>query len=85
MSYSVFEQTLARLLTDEQFLVLFLKNPQQAIKDLDLIADERLALLAMDKDELKVTARSFFKKRAHSVDHKKMSLWQRLLTFRSSH
>lgn len=85
MSYSVFEQTLARLLTDEKFLVLFLRDPQLAIRDLDLIADERLALLAMDKDELKVTARSFFKKQAHTDAQKKKSLWQKFLTFRSSH
>lgn len=85
MSYSVFERTLARLLSDEQFLMSFLKDPHSAIKGLDLIADERLALLAMDKDELKVTARSFLKKRAHADGHKKKPLWQRFLTFRSSH
>tara|TARA_B110001454_G_scaffold219194_1_gene251333 strand:+ start:89026 stop:89292 length:267 start_codon:yes stop_codon:yes gene_type:complete len=69
MSYSVFENTIARLLTDKTYLDLFQIDAQAALADLDLTQDEKLGLINMNPDQLSVAALSFRKKRSHRKTH----------------
>ncbi len=69
MSYSIFEYTLAKLLTDTEFLDLFLGSPEQAMNGLDLSRAEKDALVKMDRGELVLASRSFQKKRTPCKTH----------------
>lgn len=74
MSYATFEYTLAKLLTDAEFLDRFLSNPTSTIDDLDLTQSEKLALFEMDQGELSLAATSFQKKRTNCKSQENLDL-----------
>ncbi len=63
MSYPIFEYTLAKLLTDTEFLNLFLGSSERALNGLDLTQAEKDALVKMDHRELVLASTSFQKKK----------------------
>lgn len=67
MSYSVFENTLAKLFTDKKYLGDFQRNPQMALSHLDLTQDEKIALININQDQLTIAAVSFRKKRTQHL------------------
>lgn len=69
MSYSVFENTMAKLLTNKRYLEEFKKNPQTALIALDLTQDEKKALIDINQDQLTIAAISFRKKRTQHLSH----------------
>jgi putative modified peptide len=52
MTKQVVEQILGRMITDEKFRQLFFSNPEEALKDHDLAAEEREALLKTKKEDV---------------------------------
>lgn len=63
MSANAFELTLARLYTDRAFRQLFLAEPEKALAECDLTAEEKAQLMAIDKAGLVMAAHSFLHKR----------------------
>jgi hypothetical protein len=57
------EAFLARLYTDEDFLVRFLDTPREALAQESLSDEERAALAAIDRSELMLAANSYRHKR----------------------
>ena len=72
MSYPIFEYTLAKLLTDTDFLNLFLGSPERALNGMDLTQFEKEALFKMDRGELVLASTSFQKKRTPCKTHEKL-------------
>jgi hypothetical protein len=64
MSAPEIETTLARLYTDARFRRAFLQDPLSALEPLDLTAEEKIDLAAMDRAGLVMAAASYHHKQA---------------------
>lgn len=69
MSYSVFENTMARLLTNQKYLSEFQRDSQAVLSGLNLTQDEKLALIDMNQGQLTMAAISFRKKRTQHLSN----------------
>lgn|GEM_PF-1419295 len=81
MSAQHFEHFLARLYTDEFFLETFLSYPERLLKNAELTREERSALLAIDREGLKLAARSFRAKRKKRESKPKLNPLKRAQAF----
>jgi hypothetical protein len=66
MSATELETVLARLYTQRPFLEQFLQDPEQALRGMDLSAQERHSLKHIDRDGLLLAVGSYERKRAAS-------------------
>lgn len=63
MSAQGFEDVLARLYADREFLVRFLESPESALSETALTGPERADLMAIDRAGLVMAAHGFDRKR----------------------